>query len=80
MFREVAAKGLVEGPVVVVGYVKCYFFWFEGYLTGPGYHVASAISDSQSGPYEQQGKVFRQVPPVAAGAGHHPVLNIACTG
>ena len=48
----------------------------EGGWTGPDYSVAYAIADSPMGPFKRIGKILKQDPQVATGAGHHSVLHI----
>jgi hypothetical protein len=48
--------------------------WSEGGWTGPDYSVAYAIADSPLGPFDRIGKVLKQDPAVATGAGHHSMI------
>lgn len=75
-FKEITPEGYVEGPFVFKRNGKYYFMWSEGGWTGPGYSVAYAISDSPTGPFKRIGKILKQDPQVATGAGHHSVINI----
>jgi beta-xylosidase len=75
-FREITPHGYVEGPVMFIRNGKYYFMWSEGGWTGPDYSVAYAISDSPFGPFERIGKILRQDPAIATGAGHHSVIRI----
>lgn len=78
-FKEITPKGYVEGPFVFKRNNKYYFMWSEGGWTGPDYSVAYAISDSPLGPFKRLGKILKQDPKVATGAGHHSVINIPGT-
>ena len=42
---------------------------------GPDYSVAYAIADSPFGPFKRVGKILKQDPAIATGAGHHSILN-----
>ncbi|QDU56038.1 glycoside hydrolase family 43 protein [Aeoliella mucimassa] len=75
-FREITPDRYVEGPIMFVRNDKYYFMWSEGGWTGPNYSVAYAIADSPFGPFKRIGKVLKQDPEVATGAGHHSVIQI----
>ena len=75
LFREITPEGYVEGPFMFIRNGKYYFMWSEGGWTGPDYSVAYAISDSPFGPFKRVGKILKQDPAVATGAGHHSVIN-----
>lgn len=74
-FKEITPKGYVEGPFMFIKDGKYYFMWSEGGWTGPDYSVAYAIGDSPLGPFERIGKILKQDPEVATGAGHHSVVR-----
>jgi beta-xylosidase len=78
-FKEITPEGYVEGPFMFIRNGKYYFMWSEGGWTGPDYSVAYAISDSPFGPFERIGKILKQDPGVATGAGHHSVIQIPRT-
>lgn len=75
LFREISPEGYVEGPFMFIRNDKYYFMWSEGGWTGPDYSVAYAIADSPYGPFKRVGKILKQDPAVATGAGHHSVIN-----
>lgn len=75
-FREITPKGYVEGPMLFIRNGKYYFMWSEGGWTGPDYSVAYAVADSPFGPFERVGKILKQDPKVATGAGHHSILRV----
>ena len=50
--------------------------WSEGGWTGPNYSVAYAMADSVMGPFARIGKILKQDPAVATGAGHHGVIRL----
>jgi beta-xylosidase len=75
LFREITPEGYVEGPFMFIRKGKYYFMWSEGGWTGPDYSVAYAIADSPFGPFKRVGKILKQDPAVATGAGHHSVIN-----
>ncbi len=79
VFKEITPDGYVEGPFMFIRNGKYYFMWSEGGWTGPDYSVAYAIADSPFGPFERIGKVLKQDPDVATGAGHHSVIHIPGT-
>ena len=58
---------------------KYYFMWSEGGWTGPDYSVAYAIADSPFGPFQRTGKILKQDPAIATGAGHHSVIHVPRT-
>lgn len=76
IFKEITPEGYVEGPFMFVRNGKYYFMWSEGGWTGPDYSVAYAIADSPFGPFERIGKILKQDPAVATGAGHHSVIQV----
>lgn len=78
-FKEITPEGYVEGPFMFIRNGKYYFMWSEGGWTGPDYSVAYAIADSPFGPFKRIGKILKQDPEVATGAGHHSVINIPGT-
>jgi beta-xylosidase len=75
LFREITPEGYVEGPFMFIRNGKYYFMWSEGGWTGPDYSVAYAIAESPFGPFKRVGKILKQDPLVATGAGHHSVIN-----
>jgi beta-xylosidase len=75
-FKEITPEGYVEGPFMFVRNERYYFMWSEGGWTGPDYSVAYAIADSPFGPFQRIGKILKQDPEVATGAGHHSVIFI----
>ena len=78
-FKEITPQGYVEGPFMFIRDGKYYFMWSEGGWTGPNYSVAYAIADSPFGPFERIGKVLKQDPAIATGAGHHSVIHVPGT-
>jgi len=76
IFKEITPEGYVEGPFMFVRNERYYFMWSEGGWTGPDYSVAYAISDSPFGPFQRIGKILKQDPEVATGAGHHSVIFV----
>jgi beta-xylosidase len=74
-FKEITPEKYVEGPFMFKRNGKYYFMWSEGGWTGPDYSVAYAIGDSPTGPFTRIGKILRQNPDVATGAGHHSVVR-----
>ena len=78
-FKEVTPEGYVEGPFMFIRNGKYYFMWSEGGWTGPDYSVAYAIADSPFGPFKRIGKILKQDPNVATGAGHHSVIHVPGT-
>ena len=78
-FKEITPEGYVEGPFMFIRNGKYYFMWSEGGWTGPDYSVAYAIADSPFGPFKRIGKILKQDPKVATGAGHHSVIHIPGT-
>jgi beta-xylosidase len=76
-FKEITPEGYVEGPFMFVRNGKYYFMWSEGGWTGPDYSVAYAMADSPMGPFKRIGKILKQEPTVATGAGHHSVIHDA---
>lgn len=75
-FKEITPRGYVEGPCMFIRDGKYYFMWSEGGWTGPNYSVAYAVADSPFGPFERIGKVLKQDPDIATGAGHHSVIHV----
>jgi beta-xylosidase len=78
-YKEITPQGYVEGPLLFMRNHKYYFMWSEGGWTGPDYHVAYAIADSLTGPYQRIGTVLQQDPQIATGAGHHSLFHIPGT-
>ncbi len=78
-FREITPQGYVEGPFMFIRKGKYYFMWSEGGWTGPNYSVAYAVADSPFGPFQRVGKVLKQDPKIATGAGHHSVIHVPGT-
>lgn len=76
-FKEITPEGYVEGSFMFIKDGKYYFMWSEGGWTGPDYSVAYAIADSPLGPFKRIGKILKQDPAVATGAGHHSVIHNA---
>lgn len=75
IFKEITPENYVEGPFIFIKDNKYYFMWSEGGWTGPDYSVAYAISDSPLGPFKRVGKILKQDPDIATGAGHHSVIH-----
>jgi beta-xylosidase len=78
-FKEITPQGYVEGPFMFIRDGKYYFMWSEGGWTGPNYSVAYAIAASPFGPFQRIGKVLKQDPAIATGAGHHSVIHVQGT-
>lgn len=76
-YKEITPEGYVEGPYLFTRNGKYYFMWSEGGWTGPDYSVAYAIADSPMGPFKRIGKILKQDPKIATGAGHHSVIHNA---
>lgn len=76
VYKEITPPGYVEGPLLFLRNNKYYFMWSEGGWGGPNYHVAYAIADSLTGPYQNMGTVLQQNPNVATGAGHHSLFHV----
>ncbi|WP_080902703.1 glycoside hydrolase family 43 protein [Parabacteroides sp. Marseille-P3160] len=74
-FKEITPENYVEGPFMFIRNGKYYFMWSEGGWTGPDYSVAYAISDHPLGPFKRIGKILKQDPSIATGAGHHSVIH-----
>ena len=74
VFKEITPEGYVEGPFMFIRNGKYYFMWSEGGWTGPNYSVAYAVASSPLGPFERKGKILKQDPLIATGAGHHSVI------
>jgi len=79
MFKEITPEGYVEGPFMFIRNGKYYFMWSEGGWTGPDYSVAYAVATSPFGPFERKGKILKQDPSIATGAGHHSVIKMPGT-
>ena len=79
MFREITPEDYKEGPVFFRRKGKLYFMWSENSWAGPDYRVAYAIADSIDGPFDRVATVLEKDPEIAAGAGHHSVLNVPGT-
>ena len=75
IFKEITPEGYVEGSFMFIRNGKYYFMWSEGGWTGPDYSVAYAIADSPLGPFKRIGKILKQDPTVATGAGHHSIIH-----
>lgn len=75
VFKEITPENYVEGPFMFIRNGKYYFMWSEGGWTGPDYSVAYAIADSPFGPFKRMGKILKQDPKIANGAGHHSIIN-----
>lgn len=75
VFKEITPEGYVEGPFMLERGGRYYFMWSEGGWTGPDYSVAYAIADSVYGPFRRIGKILKQDPTIATGAGHHSVVR-----
>jgi len=78
-FKEITPENYVEGPFMFKRNDKYYLMWSEGGWQGPDYSVAYAIGDSPGGPFKRIGKILKQDPEIATGAGHHSVINIPGT-
>ncbi|WP_158795687.1 glycoside hydrolase family 43 protein [Pedobacter sp. L105] len=76
-YKEITPDKYVEGPYMFVRKGKYYFMWSEGGWTGPDYSVAYAMSDSPLGPFKRIGKILKQDPAIATGAGHHSIIHNA---
>lgn len=74
-YQEITPEGYVEGPYMFYRNGKYYFMWSEGGWTGPDYSVAYAIADSPTGPFKRIGKILKQDPAIATGAGHHSIIH-----
>tara|TARA_R110002051_G_scaffold3799_5_gene20293 strand:- start:2114 stop:3106 length:993 start_codon:yes stop_codon:yes gene_type:complete len=75
-FKEITPENYVEGPFMFIRNGKYYFMWSEGGWTGPDYSVAYAIADSPLGPFKSRGKILKQDPNIANGAGHHSLIHV----
>ena len=75
-FKEITPAGYVEGPFMFIRKGKYYLMWSEGGWTGPDYSVAYAIADNPLGPFKRVGKILKQNPEIATGAGHHSVIKL----
>lgn len=76
-YKEITPESYVEGPYMFYRNGKYYFMWSEGGWTGPDYSVAYAIADSPMGPFKRIGKILKQDPAIARGAGHHSIIHNA---
>jgi beta-xylosidase len=74
-FKEITPEGYVEGSFMFIRNGKYYFMWSEGGWTGPDYSVAYAMADSPMGPFKRIGKILKQDPSVATGAGHNSIIH-----
>ena len=79
IFKAITPENYVEGPYMIKRKGKYYLMWSEGGWTGPDYSVAYAIGASPLGPFKRIGKILKQDPQIATGAGHHSVLHIPNT-
>ncbi len=79
LFKEITPEGYVEGPFMFLRKGIYYFMWSEGNWTDGSYKVAYAIADKATGPYERMGTILESDGKIAAGAGHHSVINIPNT-
>lgn len=75
IFKSITPDNYVEGVFMFIRKGKYYLMWSEGGWQGPDYSVAYAIGDSPLGPFNRIGKVLKQDPEIATGAGHHSVIN-----
>jgi len=75
VFKEITPEHYVEGPMMFKRDGRYYLMWSEGGWTGPDYSVAYAIGDSPLGPFRRIGKILKQDPSIATGAGHHSLLH-----
>jgi len=75
VFKEITPEHYVEGPMMFKRDGRYYLMWSEGGWTGPDYSVAYAIGDSPTGPFKRIGKILKQDPAIATGAGHHSLLH-----
>ncbi|UBM57560.1 glycoside hydrolase family 43 protein [Marinilongibacter aquaticus] len=75
LFREITPEGYVEGPFMFKRKGKYYFMWSEGNWTDDSYHVAYAIADKATGPFQRMGTVLESDTTIATGAGHHSVIQ-----
>jgi len=80
LFHEITPNGYVEGPVMLKRDGKYYFMWSQGGWTNDTYHVAYAMADSPTGPFEKVGTVLNSDKEIATGAGHHSVLQSPADG
>ena len=78
-YKEITPEGYVEGSVMFRRGNKYYFMWSEGGWTGPDYSVAYAVADAPTGPFKRIGKILKQDPQIATGAGHHSVIHVPNT-
>jgi len=76
IYKEITPEQYVEGPFVFKRGGRYYLMWSEGGWGGPSYSVAYGMADSPLGPFERIGKILRQDPEVATGAGHHSVIGV----
>jgi beta-xylosidase len=75
VFKEITPERYVEGPMMFKRDGRYYLMWSEGGWTGPDYSVAYAIGDAPTGPFRRIGKILKQDPAIATGAGHHSLLH-----
>jgi len=74
-FKSITPENYVEGPFMFIRNGKYYMMWSEGGWMGPDYSVAYAIGESPLGPFKRIGKILKQDPAIATGAGHHSVIK-----
>lgn len=79
LFKSITPENFVEGVFMFIRNDKYYLMWSEGGWTGPDYSVAYSIGDSPTGPFKRIGKILKQDPEIARGAGHHSVFNLPGT-
>ncbi len=79
LFQEVTPEDYVEGPFLFKRNGTYYFMWSEGGWTNDSYHVAYAMADHPTGPFERMGTILASDPEIATGAGHHSVVNVPGT-
>lgn len=75
LFHEITPEGYVEGPFMLKRNGRYYLMWSEGGWTNDSYHVAYALADSPTGPFERMGTILESDTAVATGAGHHSVIQ-----
>lgn len=80
LFHEITPRGYVEGPVMFKRDGRYYFMWSQGGWTNGTYHVAYAMSDSPTGPFQRVATVLESDKNIATGAGHHSVLRSPTSG
>lgn len=79
IYKEITPEHYVEGPFLIKRKGVYYFMWSEGAWTGSDYSVSYAKGSSPTGPFVPAGKILQMDPHVAAGPGHHSVLQIPGT-